>query len=43
MLKNPLHSTRWRAKVDSGMNVNVNDYACLKGNQNGITKDTYPK
>ena len=25
------------------MNVNVIDYACLKGKQNGITKDTYSR
>ena len=43
MLKNPLHLTLRRAKVINSMNVNVIDYACLKGNQNGITKDTYSR
>ena len=41
MLKYSLHKTLQSAKVESGMNVNVIDYVCLKGNQNGITKDTY--
>lgn len=43
MLKNPLHLTLRRAKVINSMNVNVIDYACLKGKQNGITKDTYSR
>ena len=43
MLKNPLNLTLRRAKVINSMNVNVIDYACLKGNQNGITKDTYSR
>ena len=43
MLKNPLYLTLRRAKVINSMNVNVIDYACLKGKQNGITKDTYSR
>ena len=43
MLKNPLHLTLRRAKVINSMNVNVIIYTCLKGNQNGITKDTYSR
>ena len=43
MLKNPLHLTLRRTKVIDSMNVNVIDYACLKGKQNGITKDTYSR
>ena len=43
MLKNPLHLTLRRAKVIDSMNVNVIDYVCLKGKQNGITKDTYSR
>ena len=43
MLKNPLHLTLRRAKAIDSMNVNVIDYACLKGKQNGITKDTYSR
>ena len=43
MLKNPLHLTLRRAKSIDSMNVNVIDYACLKGKQNGITKDTYSR
>ena len=39
MLKNPLHLTLRRAKAIDSMNVNVIDYACLKGKQNGITKE----
>ena len=41
MLKNPLHLTLRRAKSIDSMNVNVIIYTCIKGNQNGITKDTY--
>ena len=37
MLKNPLYLTLRRAKVINSMNVNVIDYACVKGQQNGIT------
>lgn len=43
MLKKPLHLTLRRAKAIDSMNVNVIDYACLKGKQNGITKDTYSR
>ena len=43
MLKNPLYLTLRRAKVINSMNVNVIIYTCLKGNQNGITKDTYSR
>lgn len=43
MLKKPLHLTLRRAKTIDSMNVNVIDYACLKGKQNGITKDTYSR
>ena len=38
-----MHLTLRRDKVINSMNVSVIDYACLKGKQTGITKDTYSR